>query len=183
MPRNYKLLLPAAALTLAASNASATWSILIADTRTGEIVIGSATCLESFDLRCSLPESARSPLNLRSMVQVSTGCSSAIGCFRGCLWNRSLKNFPTLMRDTSTVSMDSSLRRAIPWEKHSPTPVSRTQTLPAASPGASNADNQDPLMTSSIPCKAISCQVKMLSRARLMQLNSLLQAIQISPEC
>ncbi len=55
MPRNYKLLLPAVALTLAASNASATWSILIADTRTGEIVIGSATCLESFDLRRETP--------------------------------------------------------------------------------------------------------------------------------
>lgn len=56
MPQNYTLYFPAiAALTLASSHAWATWSILIADTRTGEIVIGSATCLESFDLRRETP--------------------------------------------------------------------------------------------------------------------------------
>lgn len=35
--------------------AAATWSILIADTRTGEIVLGSATCLTGFDLRAGTP--------------------------------------------------------------------------------------------------------------------------------
>jgi len=45
----------AAALALASSQASATWSILITDTRTGEIVIASATCVQSIDLRVSTP--------------------------------------------------------------------------------------------------------------------------------
>jgi len=45
----------AASLAFAASNASATWSILIVDTRTGEIVIASATCVASIDLRRSTP--------------------------------------------------------------------------------------------------------------------------------
>ncbi|HCT44660.1 MAG TPA: hypothetical protein DF699_05560 [Phycisphaerales bacterium] len=36
-------------------SAQATWSILIVDTRTGEIVIGSATCVESIDLRRETP--------------------------------------------------------------------------------------------------------------------------------
>jgi hypothetical protein len=36
-------------------SANATWSILIADTRTGEIVIGSATCVELIDLQLSTP--------------------------------------------------------------------------------------------------------------------------------
>ncbi len=45
----------AAALALAASPANATWSILIADTRTGEIVIASATCVETIDLRRETP--------------------------------------------------------------------------------------------------------------------------------
>jgi hypothetical protein len=36
-------------------SANATWSILIADTRTGEIVIGSATCVELIDLQQSTP--------------------------------------------------------------------------------------------------------------------------------
>ncbi len=45
----------AAALALASTNASATWSILIADTRTGEIVIASATCVQSIDLRRETP--------------------------------------------------------------------------------------------------------------------------------
>ncbi len=45
----------AAAFALAATNANATWSILIADTRTGEIVIASATCVQSIDLRVSTP--------------------------------------------------------------------------------------------------------------------------------
>ena len=38
-------------LAAGAGQASATWSILIVDTRTGEIALGSATCLTSLDLR------------------------------------------------------------------------------------------------------------------------------------
>ncbi|MEM9373517.1 MAG: DUF1028 domain-containing protein [Planctomycetota bacterium] len=38
-------------LALAAGNAEATWSVLIVDTRTGEIGLGSATCLTRLDLR------------------------------------------------------------------------------------------------------------------------------------
>jgi hypothetical protein len=40
---------------MVAGQAQATWSILIADTRTGEIVIGSATCVELIDLQQSTP--------------------------------------------------------------------------------------------------------------------------------
>ena len=40
---------------LAAGQASATWSILLVDLRTGEIAIGSATCLANFDLRANTP--------------------------------------------------------------------------------------------------------------------------------
>ncbi len=35
--------------------ASATWSILLVDTRTGEVALGSATCLTGFDLRANTP--------------------------------------------------------------------------------------------------------------------------------
>ena len=35
--------------------ASATWSVLIADTRTGEIAVGSATCLTGINLRSETP--------------------------------------------------------------------------------------------------------------------------------
>jgi len=54
---NPSRLLAATALTtaLAATPASATWSILIADTRTGEFVVGSATCLTGFDLATETP--------------------------------------------------------------------------------------------------------------------------------
>lgn len=45
----------AAAIAAVSGNAQATWSILIADTRTGEIVIGSATCVESINLQQSTP--------------------------------------------------------------------------------------------------------------------------------
>jgi len=38
-----------------ARTADATWSILIADTRTGEVAVGSATCLTGFDLRAETP--------------------------------------------------------------------------------------------------------------------------------
>ena len=44
-----------AALLLAAGSAHATWSIILVDTATGEIAIGSATCLASFDLRAGTP--------------------------------------------------------------------------------------------------------------------------------
>ncbi len=44
-----------AALAGTAAPASATWSILIADTRTGEIAVGSATCLTNIDLRENTP--------------------------------------------------------------------------------------------------------------------------------
>ena len=40
---------------MTAAPASATWSIVIADTRTGEIAIGSATCVAGYDLRNLLP--------------------------------------------------------------------------------------------------------------------------------
>jgi hypothetical protein len=39
----------------AAGPAAATWSILLVDTRTGEVALGSATCLTGFDLRANTP--------------------------------------------------------------------------------------------------------------------------------
>ncbi|USN99689.1 MAG: DUF1028 domain-containing protein [Phycisphaeraceae bacterium] len=42
-------------LAAAGSTASATWSILIADTRTGEIAVASATCVPNIDLREETP--------------------------------------------------------------------------------------------------------------------------------
>lgn len=45
----------AGVIALAAGSASATWSIIIIDTRTGEIAVGSATCLTGFDLRNNTP--------------------------------------------------------------------------------------------------------------------------------
>ncbi|UYV12763.1 MAG: DUF1028 domain-containing protein [Phycisphaera sp.] len=55
--RGYRTLaaVSAAALLSAAGTAQATWSILLVDTRTGEIALGSATCLTSFDLRANTP--------------------------------------------------------------------------------------------------------------------------------
>lgn len=44
-----------ASLAVLSGSAQATWSILIADTRTGEIVIGSATCVESINLQHETP--------------------------------------------------------------------------------------------------------------------------------
>ncbi len=61
MPRpTHKLARASKAIALAAtlsltSTASATWSILITDTRTGEFVVGSATCLTGFDLARETP--------------------------------------------------------------------------------------------------------------------------------
>lgn len=40
---------------LAASSAQATWSIILIDLRTGEVAVGSATCLTNFDLRVNTP--------------------------------------------------------------------------------------------------------------------------------
>ena len=45
----------ALALAAAAGTAQATWSILLVDTRTGEVALGSATCLTGFDLRANTP--------------------------------------------------------------------------------------------------------------------------------
>lgn len=42
-------------MSIAGSTASATWSVLIADTRTGEIAVGSATCVPGIDLRAETP--------------------------------------------------------------------------------------------------------------------------------
>jgi hypothetical protein len=44
-----------AALALSAGRADATWSILLADTRTGEVAVASATCLTGFNLRHNTP--------------------------------------------------------------------------------------------------------------------------------
>lgn len=72
--------MPIVALAALASPASATWSILIVDTATGEVAVGIATCLTGFDLRPStvvvVPEhgvaAAQSfvgPLSLRRMIR------------------------------------------------------------------------------------------------------------------
>ncbi len=53
MPR--KLLCIVAALALLSQTLFATWSIIIIDTRTGEIAVASATCLTGFDLEVFLP--------------------------------------------------------------------------------------------------------------------------------
>src|SRR5690606_33237239 len=50
-----KLLAAGAAILSAATPAAATWSILLVDTRTGEVALGSATCLTGFDLRANTP--------------------------------------------------------------------------------------------------------------------------------
>lgn len=42
-------------LGLLASAASATWSIVIVDTRTGEVAVGTCTCLVGFDIRAAVP--------------------------------------------------------------------------------------------------------------------------------
>ncbi|MEM9661581.1 MAG: DUF1028 domain-containing protein [Planctomycetota bacterium] len=47
--------LTAGAAALFASQASATWSILLVDLSTGEIAVGSATCLTGFDLQANTP--------------------------------------------------------------------------------------------------------------------------------
>ncbi|MCL4222774.1 MAG: DUF1028 domain-containing protein [Phycisphaerales bacterium] len=55
MRRSLRSLGAAALLSLAAGSAHATWSILIVDTRTGEIGVASATCLFNMDLRALTP--------------------------------------------------------------------------------------------------------------------------------
>ena len=50
-----RILMPLLILALVASPATATWSILIVNTRTGEIAIGCATCLTGFNLRQIVP--------------------------------------------------------------------------------------------------------------------------------
>lgn len=57
-PRSRSRALAAAAVAGclgAAASAEATWSIILVDTRTGEVAIGSATCLTGFDLRAGTP--------------------------------------------------------------------------------------------------------------------------------
>src|SRR5260221_2230668 len=49
------LLAFAFATALLALPASATWSIIIVNTRTGEIAVGCATCLEGFNLETFVP--------------------------------------------------------------------------------------------------------------------------------
>ena len=48
------LLIPAFLLCLAQS-ARATWSIVVCDTSTGEVIVASATCIANFDLQAALP--------------------------------------------------------------------------------------------------------------------------------
>jgi uncharacterized Ntn-hydrolase superfamily protein len=45
----------AACLLAAAGQARATWSIILINTRTGEVALGSATCLTNFDLQANTP--------------------------------------------------------------------------------------------------------------------------------
>ncbi len=49
------LLVAAAALSAVSSPTFATWSIVLVDTRTGEVAVASATCLTNFDLRANTP--------------------------------------------------------------------------------------------------------------------------------
>jgi uncharacterized Ntn-hydrolase superfamily protein len=64
--RRSRLLVTGLALLLTARLAPATWSIIIIDKRTGEIAIGSATCVTGYDLR-----------NLASVVRVGIGAAAA----------------------------------------------------------------------------------------------------------
>ncbi|MDQ7012956.1 MAG: FG-GAP-like repeat-containing protein [Planctomycetota bacterium] len=50
-----RTLISLAAAAGLATQASATWSIILINTRTGEIAVGSATCLTSFDLQAGTP--------------------------------------------------------------------------------------------------------------------------------
>ncbi|GIW74563.1 MAG: hypothetical protein KatS3mg103_1085 [Phycisphaerales bacterium] len=55
MPCPTRTIASAACLLACAGWARATWSILLVDTRTGEVAVGSATCLTGFDLRAATP--------------------------------------------------------------------------------------------------------------------------------
>ncbi len=61
-----KALVMTALLGLLAGTANATWSIVMVDSRTGEIAIGSATCLTNFDLKRGSP-----------VVRVGVGAAAA----------------------------------------------------------------------------------------------------------
>jgi hypothetical protein len=50
-----RLLLPLAALALTAVPLSATWSIVVVNTKTGEVAVASATCIQSFTLENWVP--------------------------------------------------------------------------------------------------------------------------------
>src|SRR5262249_55542374 len=55
-PRSLRrTLAPLVALTVLAGLASATWSIVVVDTRTGEVAVASATCLPNFPLERWVP--------------------------------------------------------------------------------------------------------------------------------
>jgi len=49
------LVILATSIMAAAPTARATWSIVIADESTGEVAVGTVTCLTSFDLRAIVP--------------------------------------------------------------------------------------------------------------------------------
>ncbi|MBL8762367.1 MAG: VCBS repeat-containing protein [Phycisphaerae bacterium] len=53
--KRMKALVAAVGATTAITAASATWSIVIIDTRTGEVALASATCLTGFDLQANTP--------------------------------------------------------------------------------------------------------------------------------
>lgn len=55
MLKTLKSLTPVGVVALAAGAASGTWSIVLIDTRTGEVALGSATCLFNFDLQANTP--------------------------------------------------------------------------------------------------------------------------------
>ncbi len=55
MSKSIGIAATAAVVLCAASTAQATWSIVVADMRTGQVAIGSATCLTGFDLKLHLP--------------------------------------------------------------------------------------------------------------------------------
>ncbi len=79
----------AAACVLAAGRASATWSIVIINTRTGEVAVGSATCLTGFDLEANTPV-------LLPLVGGAT-CQSAVDQFglnRTYIRDRMLRGVP-----------------------------------------------------------------------------------------
>ncbi|MEM7309911.1 MAG: DUF1028 domain-containing protein [Planctomycetota bacterium] len=55
LPRFRRLLALAATAALTGSTASATWSIVVVNTKTGEVCVAAATCIENFNLIKDLP--------------------------------------------------------------------------------------------------------------------------------